>query len=239
MEVQADDRLYGLVSHAAQHGYAIVFPNGFSRLRSGRLATWNAGDCCGAAQRLTVDDVGFVRALVADVQRQVSIDPLRIYAQGMSNGGMLAYRLACEMADTFAAVAAVAATDGTPACEPSRPVPVLHIHAADDDHVRFHGGAGSASIAGVDFRSVPDTLSGWEQRNGCTEPTRRVLEVPGARCESRAPCREGSEVMLCVTDSGGHAWPGGRKARGGAPGSTALNANDVIWSFFSRHARRP
>ena len=237
MEIQANDRYYGLVSHAREAGYVIVFPNGFSRLRSGKLATWNAGLCCGQARERNVDDVGFVRAVVADVRRRLDIDPRRIYAQGMSNGGMLSYRLACEMADTFAAIAAVAGTDGSPACSPSRPVPVLHIHARDDDRVLFNGGSGSASATHADFVSVPETVAKWSRLNGCLAQPRRVLEVPGAWCETRAPCREGSEVQLCVTETGGHAWPGGRKVLGDQAGSDAIAANDVIWRFFSRHPR--
>jgi polyhydroxybutyrate depolymerase len=235
MEIQAHDRIYGLTSHAEKAGYVVAFPNGFSRLRSGKLATWNAGLCCGHARDRNVDDVGFVRAVLADLQKRLDIDPRRIYAQGMSNGGMFSYRLACEMADTFAAVAAVAGTDGLPACAPSRAVPVLHIHALDDDRVLFHGGAGSASVSQANFVSVPDTVAKWVRLNGCEASPRRVLEVPGAYCETHAPCRDGSEVQLCVTETGGHAWPGGRKARGGQPGSAAIVANDMIWAFFGRH----
>jgi polyhydroxybutyrate depolymerase len=235
MEMQANDRIYGLVSHAQKAGYVVVFPNGFSRLRSGKFATWNAGLCCGQARDRAIDDVGFVRAVVADVRRRLNIDPRRIYAQGMSNGGMLAYRLACEMADTFAAIAAVAGTDGSPACAPSRPVSVLHIHARDDDRVLFSGGSGSASATHANFVSVPETVAKWSRLNGCSDEPRRLLDVPGAYCETRAPCHDGSEVQLCVTETGGHSWPGGRKVLGGQQGSSALVANDVIWAFFSRH----
>jgi polyhydroxybutyrate depolymerase len=180
MEIQANDRFYGLISHAEKAGYVVAFPNGFSRLRSGKLATWNAGLCCGQARDRNVDDVGVVRAVVADLHKHLDIDPRRIYAQGMSNGAMLSYRLACEMADTFAAMAAVAGTDGTPDCAPSRAVPVLHIHALDDDRVLFHGGAGRASASQANFVSVPDTVAKWVRLNGCEAPSRRVLEVTGA-----------------------------------------------------------
>jgi polyhydroxybutyrate depolymerase len=118
-----------------------------------------------------------------------------------------------------------------------RAVPVLHIHALDDDRVLFHGGAGSASASQANFVSVPDTVAKWVRFNGCEARPRRVLEVPGAYCETHASCRDGSEVKLCVTETGGHAWPGGRKVRGGQPGSAAIVANDVIWDFFSRHSR--
>lgn len=234
MDIQADDRYYGLVSHAEQAGYVVVFPNGTSRLRSGKLATWNAGLCCGQARDRQVDDVGFVRAVVADLRQRLNIDPGRIFAQGMSNGGMLSYRLACEMADTFKAIASVAGTDGTPACVPSGPVSVLHIHALDDDRVLFNGGSGSASDTHADFVSVPDTVARWARLNGCEAAPRRVLEVPGAWCETRSPCRGGAEVKLCVTETGGHAWPGGRKVRGEQPGASAISANELIWDFFSR-----
>ena len=83
------------------------------------------------------------------------------------------------------AFAAVAGTDGTPACAPSVPVSVLHIHALDDDRVLFNGGSGSASDTHADFVSVPDTVAKWARLNGCEAAPRRVLEVPGAWCETR------------------------------------------------------
>ena len=152
----------------------------------------------------------------------------------MSNGGMMSYRLACDAADVFRAVAAVAGTDGTPSCRPSRPVPVLHIHARDDDHVPFGGGTGPASVGRASYVSVPATVDRWAGLNRCTGPVQRVLERPGVVCEARTGCAAGAEVRLCVTDTGGHSWPGGRKARGG-PGTDALDATAEIWAFFARH----
>ncbi len=79
-------------------------------------------------------------------QSQLSIDPNRIFATGMSNGGMMAFRLACEMSDVFKAIASVAGTDNTVVCKPSKPLSVVHIHARDDDHVLFVGGAGKDAL---------------------------------------------------------------------------------------------
>lgn len=233
--LMARDRLYGLSAQAEASGDVLVFPNGFSRWPGGRLATWNAGICCGPALERQVDDVGFVRALLAELRRQLVFDDRRVHAIGMSNGAMLAHRLACELPGTFASIGAVAGTDGTPTCQPSRPVAVLQIHARDDDHVSFNGGSGSASISGADYVSVPATVSKWVRANACSPTARPVLDVPGARCERHTGCDGGVEVELCITDSGGHSWPGGRKALGGAAGSTALSANEVIWDFFDRH----
>lgn len=232
MEVMAKDRLYGLVSQSEASGWIVVFPNGFSRL-GGKLATWNAGICCGTARERGSDDVGFLRAVVAEVQRRVAVDPQRVFATGMSNGGMMSYRLACEASDIFRAIAAVAGTDGTTDCRPGRPVPVFHLHAKDDDRVLFNGGSGSASDTHANFVSVPATVDKWARLNACSGPTQTVLQRPGVTCEVRSGCADGAEVRLCVTDSGGHAWPGGRKALGGK-GSTALDATEAIWAFFAR-----
>lgn len=232
MAVMARDRLYGLVAQSEASGWIVVFPNGYSRL-AGKLATWNAGICCGAARDKGSDDVGFLRAVVAEVQQRLAIDPRRVFATGMSNGGMMSYRLACEASDVFRAIAAVAGTDGMADCRPGRPVPVFHIHAKDDDRVLFNGGSGSASDTHADFDSVPATVDKWARLNACSGPVQTVLKHPGVVCEVRSGCQGGAEVRLCVTDSGGHAWPGGRKALGGK-GSDALDATQAIWDFFAR-----
>lgn len=236
MTLQADDRYYGQISQSDRRGFIVAFPNGYSAFASGKLATWNAGRCCAAARDRHVDDVGFIRAMVGHLAQQLHVDRRRVYATGMSNGAMLAYRLACEMPDTFRAIAAVAGTDNTTACAPQRPVSVLHIHAQDDDHVLFNGGAGATfrnEALVTDFVSVPDTIAKWARLDHCGAPARRTLDKPGAYCDLRAPCDGGTRVQLCVTATGGHSWPGGVKPRGGteAP-SQALSANDAMWEFF-------
>lgn len=233
MDYQANDAYYGQISKSEQVGFIAVFPNGYSRLPGGKLATWNAGHCCGAARDDAADDVGFIRALVQRLHTQLNIDPQRIFANGMSNGAMMAYRLACEAPDLFRAIASVAGTDNTRVCTPSQPISVLHIHARDDDMVLFNGGAGRERAAVTDFVSVPSTVSKWVGLNGCQAKPQRVLELSGAVCELYAPCRGGVEVKLCVTDTGAHSWPGGAKVRGGAPGSSALSATDVIADFYT------
>jgi len=241
-EFMADEARYGLVGKAERAGFVVVFPNGYSRLPGGKFATWNAGGCCGNARDRGVDDVGFVRALVARVQSQLSIDGARIFATGMSNGGMLAHRLACEAPDVFRAVASVAGTDATSRCAPSRPVSVLHIHARNDTHVLFTGGAGEDAFRDaskvMDFVSVPETVARWVKRNQCAPAPRRILDRPGAYCEAYSGCAGGVSVQLCVTEGGGHSWPGAKTVRRGKEAaSAALDANDAIWDFFTRASR--
>lgn len=239
MDHQASEPHYGLISKSESAGFIAVFPNGFSKLPSGKLATWNAGNCCADARDRKVDDVGFVRKLIADVSSQLSIDRRRIYATGMSNGAMMAYRLACELPDTFAAIAAVAGTDNTTQCTPKSPISILHIHAQNDDRVLYNGGAGRKfgdPSQVTDFTSVPATVSKWVKQNSCNQQPQRTLTTPGAYCERYAPCQGQTEVQLCVTEVGGHSWPGGYKALSGEPTSQAIAANDVMWRFFTANS---
>lgn len=238
MDHMADNANYGQIDSSERHGHIVVFPNGSSRLDNGKLATWNAGNCCGRARDGKVDDIGFIRQVLSNLKAQMNIDASSVYATGMSNGGLMSYRLACEMSDVFAAIAPVAGTDNTIDCTPDRPVSVLHIHARNDERVLFEGGAGAqgALLSQVtNFASVPATIEKWRKRNGCPAMPQRVLDKANAYCERYAPCREGSEVQLCVTASGGHSWPGGSKARAREAPSQAISANEMMWAFFKRH----
>lgn len=239
MGYMARDEFYGQVSEADKRGYVVVFPNGYSNFASGKIATWNAGACCGNARDKNIDDVGFFRAMVANITRQLNIDTARIYATGMSNGGMMSERLACEMADVFAAIASVAGPDGTKECKPARPISVLQIHAQDDDHVLFNGGAGQNAFQDLstvtDFTSIPDTVAHWVKRNNCAARPQRVLENDGVYCDLYTGCDAGAQVKLCVTATGGHSWPGGSKPGGikrKSATSKAISANEEMWTFF-------
>lgn len=229
-DFQADDSKYHLISKSEQAGFIAVFPNGYSRM-GGVLATWNAGTCCGGAQKNNVDDVGFIREVIHRLERQASIDARRIFATGMSNGAMMSWRLACE-APEIRAIAPVEGTDNTTSCKPARPVPVIEFHAADDDHVPFNGGTG-VGPSHVDFVSVPATQSKWVQIDRADPAAKRVLTVPGAHCDLHAPKPGGALVELCVTDTGGHSWPGGGTQQERKHPSMAISANDLMWSFFS------
>lgn len=234
----ADDDKYGLITKSNQTGFIMVFPNGFSRLPSGKMATWNGGSCCGEARDRNIDDVGFVRAIYKKITQQLNIDKRKVYAIGMSNGGILSYRLACEASDIFKAIASVAGTEGVKSCQPKKPISILHIHAVDDDHVLFNGGAGEGAFRDVskvtNFTSVPVTIHNWLVRDGCAKQSQRILSVQGAYCDLYAPCAGQTKVQLCVTESGGHSWPGGNKPRWrrSEQPSKAISANDQIWKFF-------
>lgn len=236
MDFMARDDLYGLISASERDGYIVAFPNGYSKLRSGKFATWNAGNCCGDARDSKSDDVGFIKAVFRDIEDKLNINTGRVYAIGMSNGGMMAYQLACDAPELFAAIASVAGTDNTINCNPSQPVPVLHIHAEDDTHVLFNGGAGKDVFKDqskvTEFTSVPDTFAKWVRLDRCSDSPQRVLKIDGAYCDELDRCAGGVRVKLCVTKDGGHSWPGAKTRMGKASSSNAISANDQIWRFF-------
>ena len=237
MRYQANDANYGLISASERHGFIAVFPNGYAKNRLGLFATWNAGACCGPARDAKIDDVGFLKSVIERMQRQTSIDANRIYSIGMSNGAMMSYRLACEIPEIIRGVMAVAGTDNTLQCTPEKPVPILHVHALNDDHVLYDGGAGENAFrdrgAVTDFASVAATVSKWVELNSAQPKPARVLAVDGAWCDLFAAKAKGAPVKLCVTERGGHSWPGGTKSRADEPPSQAINANDLMWAFFS------
>jgi len=216
-------------------GFITVYPQGSGGI-AGRLKTWNAGTCCGPAMQQRIDEMAFVAALLDDLAAAVAIDRARVYATGISNGGMMAYEVACAFADRIAAIAVVAGEmTALERCRPSRPVPVLVIHGSDDRNLPVDGGVGAKAFAVHDVRSVAAAVEFWRRHDGCADSARS--EVAGTVRRTRyASCSGGSEVELVTIEGGGHSWPGGdRIARFLDPPSTALDATAEIWRFFARH----
>jgi len=226
-----------------REGFVTVFPNGTGRMPT--MKTWNAGTCCGYAQRENVDDVNFVRELLEDLKQRLLIDQRRVYATGMSNGAMMAYLLADQMSETFAAVAPVGGTMANDSCQPSLPVPLLHIHGTDDQFVRFEGGVGSRSQSKLNFNSVDQTMANWIAANGARNTPTHVSDPPvvddGTWIERflyEPTDATGAEVNLIKVHGGGHTWPG-IESRLDVLGAVThnLNANQEIWDFFKHHTR--
>jgi polyhydroxybutyrate depolymerase len=219
---------------ARRHGFVAVYPDGINR-------SWNAGGCCGAAMRRNVDDIGFLTALIDRVQHDRGTDHARVFVTGISNGGMMAYRLACEASGRVAAIAPVSATLAFGGCNPVHPVSLLHIHGLADGNVPFAGGRPTSSFQ-VDppaYPPVRDGIDRFVSASGCapapqpsTGPDPRVTTQ---RWESGAG---GTAVELVTIADGGHSWPGGRRLlRALDPPSDALDATQVIWWFFAAHPR--
>jgi len=222
MDRMGDDGFDSLARESDFHGFIAVYPDGWTAPGKGQRASWNAGNCCGDARARNVNDVGFVQQVVTHVFRQVSIDRERIYAAGVSDGGMMAYRLACDLPHLFRGIASVGGADDTAArCAGDKPVSVLHFHARNDPR--------------VPFASARATTARWAELNGCSDKPRRVLEKDGAYCEAWSYCRRQTEVRMCATDTGGHSWPGAKARAGAAAPSQAISATETMWGFLISH----
>jgi polyhydroxybutyrate depolymerase len=223
-------RISGLNAQADKSGFIAVYPNG-----SGEVQAWNGGHCCGLAAREQVDDAGFVRALIADIESKVVVDPRRVYATGFSNGAIFTYKLACELADLLAAVGPVSATpvvQDLQACQPSRPVPVMHFHGTADDANPYNGGTANSGIV---FTSVATSIQEWVGLNSC--PSLPESSTQGSiQHDVYAPCASGSAIELYTINGGKHAWPGGEAVNlaMGEP-TMEISASALLWEFFSAH----
>jgi len=233
-------RFCGLNDQADKSGFVVVYPDGTGRTE--QLHTWNAGNCCAYAMTQKIDDVKFTRMLLDDLAKVLLVDQRRVYATGMSNGAMFCYHLASELSDRIAAIAPVSGPMGTRDCHPKRPVSVLHFHGTDDQFAPFAGGRGESSLSGTDFLSVDYSLNRWIKANGCSEKP-RVEELPvevddGTRATRKTwgEGQEGAEAVLIRIQGAGHTWPGRTPLLRRLGKSTRnVDANSLMWEFFSRH----
>ena len=222
-----------LSSKADVENFIVVYPNSRSILG---MRTWNAGTCCGPSVAHNVDDVGFIVKMVNKLKIQYKVDTNRIYLTGASNGGMLAYRLACERAELFAAVSPVATTMVvTSTCTPSRSVPVLHIHSLPDTRVPYFGGYGTG-YSGIYNPPVDSVMNVWANIDSCLGSWNIVYNQNGVLGKGWKNCSGCSEIFVYTTSDGGHSWPGGNQTANGDPPSTSLNATDLMWNFFKTHS---
>ncbi|OBH40202.1 extracellular catalytic domain type 1 short-chain-length polyhydroxyalkanoate depolymerase [Mycobacterium mantenii] len=229
------ERSYHWDSEADGGHFLVAYPDGLNR-------AWNAGTCCGEPAHLNTDDVGFINAMVGAIEEQIPVDRARIYVTGMSNGAMMALRLGCQ-SDTFAAIAPVAGTLLTD-CSAARQASVLQIHGTADDRVPYNGGPGKAlAVNGsprVDGPSVESVNATWRAIDGCGTPDSTTA---GDVTTRTAGCTDGRTVQLISVAGAGHQWPGGEpsplaeKVAGIPAPSTALDATDTIWQFFSQKHR--
>ena len=233
----------GLNEKADEAGFLVVYPNGTGRTE--QFLTWNAGNCCGYAKDQKVDDVEFVGKLLDDLAGVANIDADRVYATGMSNGGMMSYLLAAKLSDRIAAIAPVGGPMGIAECHPERPVSVLHFHGLDDKFAPFKGGRGERSLSQTDFYSVEHSLGCWIKANDCaSEP--EVAEEPVKVEDAMRVIKKtwgggkgGAEVVLVEIAGAGHTWPGRQPPLLFLGKSTKnIAANDAMWDFFKKHPRK-
>ena len=186
--------------------------------------------------------MAFIGKVLDDLATVVNVDPKRVYATGISNGGMMCYRLAAELSDRIAAIAPISGTMAIDKANPKRPVPVIHFHGLADTIVPYGGIPNSSTRRYITYKSVDDTMKIWTKIDGCTgEP--KVEKLPDKAHDGTtvkkttwSGGKDGAEVILYAIDGGGHTWPGRNPVVEFLGKSTKnINANDLIWDFFKRH----
>jgi len=178
--------------------------------------------------------VKFISTLIDKLVSDYNVDPKKIYLTGMSNGGMMAYRLACEIPEKIAAIAPVSCSMMVEKpCNPSRPMPVLHIHSVRDTKIPYYGGVG---IGGYYFPPVDSVLNVWSIVNACPGGEQVIIDNADYKFTKWSKCGNDVTIQSYVTQDGGHAWPGGQKTsqRSDDP-STVISASDVILDFFQMY----
>ena len=215
----------GFNDTADQSGFILAYLDGTG---TNHNYAWNAGGCCGPAFTKNIDDIAFVRQMLADLGTIFRIDPKRIYAVGFSNGGMFSYRLACEMSDTFAAIAAVSGPLFFSPCQPQQPVSVVHVNGLADRQVPYTGDVGTPPFYGIFFPTVEQGIANWVQSDGCSGAA-KVEKKGFVTHTAYDSCRAGSAVELYTIDGGAHAWPN--------PYAFPNASNQMIWDFFKAHPK--
>ena len=225
----AQQQLYtGTSTLSDSEGFIVVYPSSPDR-------SWAAGTCCsmfvdgGNPDR---DDVGFARALVGQITSTACIDEKRIYTMGMSNGGFMSHRLACDAADLFAAVESVAGQMPDATCQPSRPIPVLQFHGTADATVPYD----TVTDRWTDG-NVPDMMNRWAMRDGCTKGPDTTFQQGVVTCQTWSQCGGGALVRLCTEDGVGHCWPGpglSGYCPGGLKTTDDISATGDGWAFLKQ-----
>ncbi len=187
----------GWTTKAETEGFLVVHPNGL-------FNAWNAGVCCGAAMTTAVDDVGFLSAMVDDIVAEGAVSAERVYVTGLSNGGAMSHRMACESADKIAAAAPMAFPvpygDFEAQCQPSRPIPVLAFMGLTDVVIPYSSGF---------FGGALPSLDAWRAKNVCGTGPFEINETHGfgGTCVVDTSCEQGVAVGLCSVNGASFAPP--------------------------------
>jgi polyhydroxybutyrate depolymerase len=207
----------GLDVGAATAGVVVAYPDGVGH-------SWDAGTCCQPAAGRHIDDVGFLRAVVADVARRTPIDLSRVAVTGFSNGGLMSYRLVCEAADLVHVAVAVAGDLVAGACQPSRPVSLLHVHGERDALIPVNGIARSTLVR-TGFPPARTSAALVAEADGCTKTTTSTDRR--ADWWTATGCAGGVSVVLVTSHTLTHTYPVGRGVS-----SYGVDMSTLTWQFL-------
>jgi polyhydroxybutyrate depolymerase len=232
-------RYCGLNAKSDQASFIVVYPNGTGP--GNVLQVFNVGLFNGPIGDRLPNDVVFVDKLLDELPTLVNVDERRIFATGISNGGMMCYRLAADLSERIAAIAPVAGALTVGEYKPKRPVSVIHFHGTADKLVPVEG-RDKEEMKRLVMQSLDDTIKTWIKLDGCSA-TPILLDLPDCAKDGTqvqrltyGPGTGGAEVVVYLIKDGGHTWPG-TPLRADFLGTTCqdISANDLMWDFFQRH----
>lgn len=228
---QAQADLSAFEKLAQLKGFMVVTPAAKYAPQGGGV-TWNVDKIEGA-----VDDVAFIRQLIAHLKQQYSIDPARVYATGFSGGARMSSRLGCDLSKIIAAIGPVAGVRYPEDCQPSRPMPVITFHGKKDTVNHYEHQDNSAPYWRM---GVQDALAGWIKNNQCQQPATEKVITADVTMLSYTKCQQGADIVFYRSADAGHTWPGSAQANvmakfGLGNTDSATSATELIWQFFVAH----
>ncbi len=216
---------------AEQEGFIVVYPLG-----SNVPPAWQLYNYKDPAANPTVD-IRFISHLIDHLEQKYDIDPARIYANGLSNGGGMSQALACVLSERIAAIGSVVGAYFYPldTCQPTRPVPMIAFHGTADKLVSYTGGP--SERFDYPFPSIPEFMEKLAHRNGCTTTPMEQMINSKVRSTSYSGGAGGADVVLYTIAGGEHAWPVGNRLPRWLAGNASvdINATRVMWEFFKTH----
>jgi polyhydroxybutyrate depolymerase len=226
-------RMSGWNRLADEQGFIVAYPGG----EGAGPAIFNLD---GARTPARMPDVVFISQLIDKLQASYNIDPARIYANGLSNGGGMSFVLSCALSHRIAAVGLVASAQILPWawCTDTKPVPMIAFHGTADAWTPYRGG--KVWIAPEPFPSIPKWAEKWARRNRCAP---NAVESAAAASVSKLEytgCADDASVVLYTIRDGGHTWPGGLQLPEWILGATShdIDATRVMWKFYEKHRLR-
>ena len=228
----------GMDSLSESARFVVVYPEGVKGAGGLFPSDWNAGECCGAASRENIDDVGFIAAIIAQVGANLALDKTRVYVAGFSDGGRMAHHVGCKLAPMIAAIAVVSGSLKDATCAPAKPVALIAVHATSDDQVSFSDDALTSppvAVTGV-AATLPTSIQFWIAADGCKAGVQNRIAADVVRT-TFGSC-SGAEVAFYAIQGGSHAWPGDRGNAGSQLPMSEVQASSLIAQFFARQVRR-
>jgi polyhydroxybutyrate depolymerase len=234
----------GLNGFAESNGFIVAYPDGVGNQPDGSgYQTWNGGYCCGPAATQSIDDITFIRNVVTDLRNSLPVNTSRVYALGHSNGGILSYKIACEMSDVVAAIGVQAGSNVVTDCRPAHAVSVFHLHGTSDSNMPINGGKGSGLSTTV-FVSARSAVDAMATVNGCNvaSPKSLVASNSDVTALSWTNCTSNSEVRFVTVKYATHAWMGHAAQSAGSASYVGdpypnLDATRAILSFVLSKSR--